>query len=49
MPLYQHETLKKRPNCSFICDQLNKSLSSSEITEEIISNRLYYLNSNDKL
>ena len=41
--------IKKRPDCLSICDHLSKSLSNSEITEDIISNRLNYLTTNFKL
>ena len=41
--------IKKRPDCLSICDHLSKSLSNSEITEDIISNRLFYLTTNFKL
>ena len=41
--------IKKRPDCLSICDHLSKSLSNSEITEDIISNRLDYLTPNFKL
>ena len=41
--------IKKRPDCLSICNHLSKSLSSSEITENIISNRLDYLTTNFKL
>ena len=41
--------IKKHPDCWSICDHLSKSLSNSEITEDIISNRLDYLTTNFKL
>ena len=41
--------IKKRPDCLSICDHLSKSLSNSEITEDIISNRLDYLTTIFKL
>ena len=41
--------MKKRPDCSSISDYISKLLSNSHITEEIVSNRLLYLNNNNKI
>ena len=38
--------MKKRPDYSSICDYVNKLLSNSDITEDIVSNRLLYLTDN---
>ena len=44
------QNMKKLPDCSCTCDYLSKLLSNSDITEEIILNRLHYVtdNNNDK-
>ena len=39
----------KRPDCSSIRDYVSKLLSNSDITEEIVSNRLLYLTDNNKI
>ena len=41
--------MKKRPDCSSICNYISKLLSNSEITEEIVLNRLFYLTDNNKI
>ena len=41
--------MKKRPDCSSIRDYVSKLLSNSDITDEIVSNRLLYLNDNNKI
>ena len=41
--------MKKRPDCSSIRDYVSKLLSNSDITEEIVSNRLLYLTNNNKI
>ena len=41
--------MKKRPDYSSICDYVNKLLSNSDITEDIVSNRLLYLTDNNKI
>ena len=41
--------MKKRPNCSSIRDHISKLLSNSDITEEIVSNRLLYLTDSNKV
>ena len=41
--------MKKRPDYFFICDYVNKLLSNSDITEDIVSNRLLYLTDNNKI
>ena len=41
--------MKKRPDCSSIRDYISKLLSNSDITEEIVSNRLIYLTDNNKI
>ena len=38
--------MKKRSDYSSICDYVNKLLSNSDITEDIVSNRLLYLTDN---
>ena len=43
--------IKKRPDCSSICDYINKLLSNSaeDVTEKDILDRLHYLTLNNKL
>ena len=41
--------MKKRPDCSSVCDYISKLLSNSDITEEIVLNRLHYLTDNNKI
>lgn len=41
--------VKNRPDYLFKYDYLSKSLTGSEIVEEIILNRLYYITTNNKL
>ena len=41
--------MKKRPDCSSIYDYISKLLSNSDITKEIVLNRLHYLTDNTKL
>ena len=40
--------MKSRPDCFFIYDYISKLLSNSDITEEIVLNRLDYLTDNKK-
>ena len=40
--------MEKRPDCSSIRDYISKLLSNSDITDEIILNRLHYLADNNK-
>ena len=40
--------MKKRPDCSSICYYLSKLLSNSDVTEEIVLNRLRYLTDNNR-
>ena len=41
--------MKKSPDCSFIRDYISKLLSNSDITEEIVLNRLHYLANNNEI
>ena len=41
--------MKKRPDCSSIYDYIRKLLSNSDITEEIVLNRLHYLTNDNKI
>ena len=40
--------MKTRPDCSFIRDDISKLSSNSDITEEVVLNRLLYLTDNNK-
>ena len=40
------KNMKKRPDCSSIRDYISKLLSNSDITDDIILNRLHYLTDN---
>ena len=40
------ENMKKRPDCSSVRDCISKLVSNSDITDEIILNRLHYLTDN---
>ena len=42
------QNIKKHPNFSSICDYVSALLSNSDITEEIILNRLHHLTNNNK-
>ena len=42
-------SMKKGPDCSSIRDHVSKLLSNSDITEEIVLNRLHYLTDNNKI
>ena len=41
--------MKKYPDCSSIHDYISKLLSNSDITKEIVLNRLHYLTDNNKI
>ena len=41
--------MKKCPDCSSVRDYISKLLSNSDITEEIVLNRLHYLTDNNKI
>ena len=41
--------MKKCPDCSSIHDYISKLLSNSDITKEIVLNRLHYLTDNNKI
>ena len=41
--------MKKCPNSSSICNYISKLLSNSDITEEIVLNRLHYQTDNNKI
>ena len=40
--------MKTRPDCSSISDDISKLSSNSDITEEVVLNRLLYLTDNNK-
>ena len=40
--------MKTRPDCSSIRDDISKLSSNSDITEEVVLNRLLYLTDNNK-
>ena len=43
------KNMKKCPDCSSVRDYISKLLSNSDITEEIVLNRLHYLTDNNKI
>lgn len=50
MSLSQYEKYEKSPDSSSICDHyISKLLSDSDITEEIVLNRLRFLTDNNKI